>query len=95
VLIQFCGGRKRVMLKAESYPSEEFGYLQGIVRYISNIPNNRDSFLVRVDLTNGLQTNYNHKIFFRNNLSAQAEIVTDNRKLFDRLLGQLRKMGER
>ena len=86
---------QKVMIKADSYPSEEFGYLKGIVNYISAIPNNRDSFLVKVNLSNGLQTNYNHKIFFRNNLSAQAEIITDNRKLFDRLAGQLRQIGNR
>jgi hypothetical protein len=41
----------------------------------------------------GLKANYNKEIFFRNNLSAQAEIITDDRKLFDRFLGQLKQFG--
>lgn len=86
---------QRVMIKAESYPSTEFGYLTGSVSYISGIPNRRDSFLVKVDLPDGLQTNYNKTIFFRNGLVAQAEIITDNRKLFDRLAGQLKEVWER
>lgn len=86
---------QRVMIKAESYPSDEFGYLTGTVSYISGIPNQRDSFLVKVDLPEGLQTNYNKTIFFRHGLVAKAEIITDNRKLFDRLAGQLKQMWRR
>lgn len=86
---------QQVMIKAGSYPSNEFGYLAGTVNYISNIPNRRDSFLINVDLHNGLQTNYGKTIFFRNGLSANAEIITDNRKLFDRLAGQLKQIWER
>ena len=86
---------QKVMIKVESYPSEEFGYINGEVNYISNLPNRSDSFLINVNLPKGLQTNYGRKIFFRNDLSAQAEIVTDNRKLFDRLMGQLKQVWER
>jgi len=86
---------QKVMIKVESYPSEEFGYINGAVNYISSLPNRSDSFLIKVNLPKGLQTNYNKEIFFRNDLLAQAEIVTDNRKLFDRLLGQLKQLWER
>lgn len=83
---------QRVMIKVESYPSNEFGYLAGTVSYISNIPNRRDSFLIKVDLPRGLETNYGKTIFFRNGLTAGAEIITDSRRLFDRLTGQLKQV---
>lgn len=86
---------QQVKIKVESYPDAEFGYLNGRVNYISGMPNRRDSFLIRVDLPNGLQTNYHKSIFFRNNLSAQAEIMTDSRRLFERLMGQLKQIWER
>lgn len=86
---------QKVMIKVESYPSNEFGYLSGVVSYISNIPNRRDSFLIKVDFPKGLETNYSKTIFFRNGLTARAEIITDNRKLFDRLTGQLRQVWRR
>ena len=86
---------QEVILKAEGYPSEEYGYLKGTVSYISNMPSKRDNFLVKVNLLQGLKTNYGKEVFFRNNLSAQAEIITDDRKLFDRLVGQLQKIWER
>jgi len=86
---------QRVLIRLESYPSNEFGYLTGTVNYISNIPTATDSFLIKVDLPKGLQTNYNKPIVFRNDLRAQAEIMTDDRRLFDRFLGQLRDFGKR
>lgn len=86
---------QKVMIKAESYQSEEYGYINGVVNYISNMPNRRDSFLVKVNLPEGLKTNYDKEIFFRNNLSAQADIITDDRKLFDRMMGQLKQVWER
>jgi multidrug efflux pump subunit AcrA (membrane-fusion protein) len=86
---------QQVKIKVESYPDAEFGYLTGQVSYISGMPNRRDSFLVRADLPKGLQTNYQKNIFFRNNLSARAEIVTVDRKLIDRFFSQLKKIWER
>ena len=86
---------QKVMIKVESYPSTEFGYLSGVVSYISNIPNRRDSFLIKVDLPKGLETNYGKTIFFRNGLNASAEIITDTRRLFDRLTGQLKQVLKR
>jgi multidrug resistance efflux pump len=87
--------RQQVKIKVESYPDAEFGYLNGTVNYISGMPNRTDSFLVRVELPNGLQTNYHKNIFFRNNLSAQAEIVTVNRRLMERFFSQLKQVWER
>jgi multidrug efflux pump subunit AcrA (membrane-fusion protein) len=81
---------QRVLIRVESYPSSEFGYLTGSIDYISNIPTVKDSFLIKVVLKDGLHTNYNKTIYFRNNLSAQAEVQTDNRKLLDRFWGQLK-----
>lgn len=86
---------QKVLIRLESYPSTEFGYIDGTISYISNRPNERDSFLVKVELPIGLKTNYNKEIFFRNNLSASAEIIADDRRLIDRLFGQLRTIIKR
>ena len=83
---------QKVLLKVSSYPDQEFGYLAGTVNYISSITNRNDSFLVKINLDNGLVTNFNKTIFFRNGLNANAEIITANRRLIDRLLGQLKDL---
>ncbi len=86
---------QQVIIKVESYPSAEFGYLQGTINYIQAIPSRGDSFLIKVNLPDGMQTNYGKKIFFRNDLRASAEIITDNRRLIQRFLGELRNIVKR
>jgi multidrug resistance efflux pump len=86
---------QRVILKAEGYPSEEYGHLNGTINYVSSMPGRRDSFLLKVTLPQSLKTNYDKEIFFRNNLLAQAQIITEERRLFTRLIGQLNTIVER
>lgn len=86
---------QRVLIKIESYPATEFGYLHGKISYISGIPNRSDSFLIKVDMPDGMQTNYGRSIFFRNDLKASAEIITDDRRLIQRFLGQLMDIMKR
>lgn len=80
---------QRVIIKIESYPAAEFGFITGIVDYISDIPNRRDSFIVKVDLPGGLRTNFGQEMYFRNSLSGSGEIVTNDRRLLQRILGSL------
>ncbi|PZR27146.1 MAG: hypothetical protein DI535_12090 [Citrobacter freundii] len=84
-----------VVLRVDGYPSEEFGYLTARVSYISNMPGPRDSFLIRAELINGLKTNYGRSVFFRNDLAADAQIITDQRKLISRFAGQLTSLIRR
>ncbi|MBX9782043.1 MAG: HlyD family secretion protein [Chitinophagaceae bacterium] len=86
---------QNVLLRLQGYPSEQFGYLKGSVSYISNMPSRNDSFIVKVALPRGLVTNQNKKVYFRNNLLATGEIITSNRKLFDRFVGRLYEILKR
>ncbi|MBS1946817.1 MAG: HlyD family efflux transporter periplasmic adaptor subunit [Bacteroidetes bacterium] len=86
---------QKVLARLQSYPSTEFGYITGAIGYISAIPTARDSFLIKVDFPKGLTTNYNKTIFFRNGLVAGAEVMTDDRRLFDRFVGQLKDIIRR
>ena len=78
-----------VLLKAESFPSEQFGHLKGKVVYISSMPSRTDSFLIKAELVNGLQTNEEKQLHFRHYLVARAEIITDERRLIERFFEQL------
>jgi multidrug resistance efflux pump len=80
---------QKVMIRVESYPSQEYGYLAGKVSYIFNMPTAKDSFMIKVELLKGLVTNYNKVIFFRNNLDAEAEVMTDDKRLLDKIFARL------
>lgn len=78
-----------VLVSIVGYPRNEFGELKGKISFISNIPSSTDSFLIKVDLPRGLTTSHNKGIFFKNNLMGQAEVITNNRRLGQRLWGNL------
>jgi HlyD family secretion protein len=82
---------QRVLLKLPSYPFQEFGAITGKLDFISNIPTD-SGYLAKVLLPNGLRTNYKRLVQYHEGLSASAEIITEDLKLSDRLLNQLRSV---
>ena len=79
-----------VLIKLDGYPFNEFGLVEGRVAYLSEIPTARNDFFAKVTLPNGLLTTYGKKIVFRNRLSAQADILTEDTRLLERILYQVR-----
>lgn len=86
---------QKVIVRVDGYPSEEFGTLSARINYVSPIPNRSDSFALKANLQNGLQTNYGKLILGNNSLTAHVDIITDNRRLIDRFMGQLRQTFKR
>jgi hypothetical protein len=83
-----------VQIRLESYPYEQYGMLKGHLVFLSN--SGTDSgFLGKVVFDNGLVTNFKKRIEFRQGLSAKAEIITADKRLFDRLVENLRKLLSR
>lgn len=82
---------QKVLLKLPSHPFQEFGTLLGKLDFISKIPSD-SGYFARVILPNGLRTNYQKQIQYRDGLTAQGEIVTTDTKLSDRLLYQFTKL---
>lgn len=81
---------KQVLIDVQSFPRHEYGYLTGYVKYISSIPSAADSYLIKINLPNGLVTNYDKEILFRNNLNGHAEIVIEENVLFHTLWNSLK-----
>lgn len=78
-----------VVIRVESYPSSEFGYLKGKISFISPLLVRDSSFLIHVQLPDGMNTNYNKVIPFRDNLKATAEIITQDRRLLEKLFSNV------
>ncbi len=86
--------RQRVILRFDSYPYREFGTVLGRVTSISRLgmADDKDQmiYLLDVDLPAGLTTSYKRKLSFRQELQGDADIVTAERRLIQRLFDQLR-----
>ena len=80
-----------VNIKFNSYPFEEYGIVKGVITSISSVPQN-SLYAVQVSLPNGLMTSHNQKLAFKDQMDGNAEIVTEDLRLLERLFAQLSKM---
>ena len=80
---------QRVNIKLTGYPYMEYGTLQGMVETISLVPEN-NNYTIDISFPVGLKTNTGKILNFTGELSGQAEIITDDRSLFERILSPLR-----
>jgi hypothetical protein len=88
-----------VIIKLNNSPYEEYGIMKGQVRSMSlvtnqqvdgNSQNKSDVFLVTVGLPGGLTTNYGRPLHFYFDAKGSAEIVTRDRRLYERLFDNLK-----
>lgn len=78
---------QEIIMKLQSYPYEDYGTIRGQILSISEIPKDSNYF-VKVKFPNGLITSTKKSIFFRNGMIASAEIITEDRRLIERLLNE-------
>ena len=79
-----------VLLKFPSYPFQEYGSVKGKLDFISNISTD-SGYLAKVVFNDGLVTSYKKTVQFREGLTAQAEIITHDMRLLQRLYYNTRK----
>lgn len=82
---------QHVNIELDNYPYEEYGIIRGTVKSISLVPQN-STYLIDVSLPNGLETNNKNKIKFGQELRGNAEIVTEDLRLAERMFYQFRKI---
>lgn len=75
---------QRVNIKLLNYPFEEYGVVEGTVKKVTNVTN-ENLYYVIIELNKGLVTSYNKKVS-PNNLTGQADIVTEDIRLLQRFV---------
>lgn len=81
---------QEVNIRLANYPDREFGVLKGKVKNISLIPDKDGNLLLDVILSKGLTTSYHKQVVFQQEMSGNAEIITEDLRLLERLLYQFR-----
>ena len=82
---------QQVLVQLSGYPYAEFGSVYGQVEYISEIPVRDSLFFARVEFPSGLVTNYGREIPPRNGMTGQAEIITQDMRLLQRVYNNITK----
>ncbi len=85
---------QQVLLKFAAYPDAEFGSVVGKIDFISRIPTD-SGYMAKVSLPNGLITNYKKQIQYRDGLTANGEIITENMRLMQRFYYNIYKQVKR
>jgi HlyD family secretion protein len=80
-----------VNIKLSGYPYLEYGMVRGKVKSISLVPSG-DSYVIEIELPEGLKTLYGRKLEFTQNMQGTAEIITENVRLLQKLINPFRYM---
>jgi multidrug resistance efflux pump len=80
-----------VQVRFSGYPYHEFGSVFGRVDYFSDFPVQDSLFFAKVSFPDGLVTNYGREITPRNGMTGQAEIITQDMRLLERVVNNITK----
>jgi HlyD family secretion protein len=78
-----------VNIKLSGYPYLEYGMVRGVVKSKSLVPAG-DTYIIEIDLPEGLSTLYGKKLDFTQNMQGTAEIITEDIRLLQKLVNPFR-----
>jgi multidrug resistance efflux pump len=84
-----------VNIKLANFPNRQYGMIKGRVQAISLTPDKDGYLLIDVSLPNGLETSYQKTIAFQQEMQGNADIITEDLRLIERLLYQFRDLFKR
>ncbi len=73
-----------VQLRFDAYPYQEFGFVKGELSYVTEFATD-SGFIGQIRLVNGLATNQHKTLHYRDGLKAEAQIITKDMRLMERL----------
>lgn len=83
---------EKVLIKLDNYRYQEYGIVEGRVQNIAFAPDDKGNYYVDVTLPKGLKTSYHKNLAFDKELKGNAEIVTQDLRLIERIFYQMRKL---
>ncbi|RBQ07840.1 HlyD family efflux transporter periplasmic adaptor subunit [Pedobacter miscanthi] len=88
---------QEVIVKLENYPYMEYGSVKGVIKAISLTTNitktersDVETYQILVDFPSQLKTNYGASLDFRAEAKGSAEIITNDRRLIERLFDNIK-----
>jgi multidrug resistance efflux pump len=81
----------RVNVKFDNYPYMEYGIVKAEVRNISLVPED-NFYVVEVSFPGGLVTTYGNHLELQNQISGDAEIITEQLRLIQRIFNPLKSL---
>jgi multidrug efflux pump subunit AcrA (membrane-fusion protein) len=86
---------QKVLIKLENFPYQEYGMLVGKIQTMSTVTDKEGNYFIEISIPNGLKTTFDKKIKFDKELTGQADIITEEMRLIERIFYQFRKLTVR
>lgn len=83
---------QKVFVKLDNYPYQQYGMLIGKVTNFSISPDSEGNYTVFITLPKGTKTSYNKTLKFNQELLGNAEIVTENLSVAERIFYKFREV---
>jgi multidrug resistance efflux pump len=80
-----------VNIKLNNYAYQEYGMLEGIIKNISEMPQ-QETYAIDVSLYNNLTTTYLKKLEYKEEMHGVADIITEKISVFDRVFNQFQRI---
>lgn len=84
-----------VLIKFAAYPYQEYGVVHGRIASIAEVPAKDSAFIAKVSLPHGLTTTSGRHLTYKTGITASAEIVTNDKRLLEKMFDQLRGLFAR
>jgi HlyD family secretion protein len=82
---------EKVNIKFDNFPYMEFGMVRARIESVSQVPAD-NIYSVEVSLPDSLRTNYGNLIPFQQEMQGNAEIITEDARLIERITNPLRNL---
>ena len=69
------------------FPYQEYGTIKSEITNISLVPE-ENNYLLEIQFPDGLKTNYDHSIPFRQEMQGKVNIITEDRRVLERIFDQ-------
>ncbi len=76
---------QKVLVKLDNYPYQQYGMLLGIVENMSVSPDTEGNYFVYISLPEGVKTSYGRNLGFDQELLGNAEIITEDLSVAERI----------
>ena len=83
---------RRVNVQFANWPHLQYGMVRGEVITISQVPDEEGFYSVEVRFPEGLTTYYDFEIPFTQEMMGKAEIITDERRLLERIFDPIKSL---
>lgn len=83
---------QEVNIRFNNFPDNQFGMVKGVVKNISLIPTEDGNYIVEVSFPVGLKTTYNKTLPLSQEMTARADIITEDTRLLEQFFLPLKRV---